>query len=85
MVTAGEVVRVREIAEKMGRTMNREAKLVGPEPETALLGNDKRCRELFGEYRDTVDEMIEAAARWVMKDGETWDMPTKFGRVDHSY
>lgn len=82
---AGEIVRVREIAEKMGQIMNREPRLVEPEPETALLGKDERCRELFGDYRDTTGEMIEAAARWVMRGNETWDMPTMFGKVDHLY
>lgn len=82
---AGPAVRVRAIAERMGRIMHSEPRLEGPEPEQALTGNDERCRELFGPYRDGVDEMIEAAARWVMEEQETWDKPTMFGRVDHRY
>ena len=82
---AGEGVWVRRIAEQLGHIMGREPRLVGPEPDEALLGNDERCRHRFGDYRDTPEDMIEAVGRWVQCEKETWDKPTLFGRIDHRY
>jgi len=82
---AGPAVRVREIAEKLGSVMGVEPKFHDDEADTALLANDDLCVKLFGPYRDTVDQTIEAAARWVMAGGEYWDKPTLFGRVKHQY
>ena len=82
---AGPAVRVREICEKLGRHMRKQPVFANDEGQTALLASDALCRRLFGEYRDGVDEMIEAAAKWVMAGGEYWDKPTLFGRVRHEY
>lgn len=82
---AGPITRVRDVVEKMGELMGKEPRIVGPEQETALLANDDLCRELFGPYRDSADDMIAAAAGWVMRGGEDWDKPTLFGKLDHSY
>lgn len=82
---AGEAVRVRHIAERFGDIIGCSPHLVGPEPDEALLGNDERCRQEFGDYRDTPDEMIQAVGQWVKEGKKTWDEPTLFGRVDHRY
>ena len=55
------------------------------EPETALVANDDFGVGRFGPYRDKVDDMIQAAANWVMHDGEDWNKPTMFGNVKHEY
>ena len=65
--------------------MDRAPKIIDSEPEEALLANDAYCRSLFGEYRDPVEEMIEASASWVMKKGASWNKPTFFGKVKHDY
>jgi len=82
---AGPGVRVRDVCEKLGRHIRRKPVFASDEGKTALLANDQLCRRLFGEYRDGVDEMIEAAAKWVMASGEYWQKPTLFGRVRHDY
>lgn len=82
---AGPAVTVREIARKLGEHMGKEPVLRGPEGETALLAGDKQAVELFGPHRDGVEEMIEAAARWVIAGGENWASPTMFGRLRGSY
>jgi len=68
------------------------SKLIGKKPvfaddrgENAFMADDSKCRRLLGEYRDKPDEMIQAAAKWVMGGGEYWDKPTMFGRADHKY
>ncbi|MFO7946673.1 MAG: NAD-dependent epimerase/dehydratase family protein [Armatimonadota bacterium] len=82
---AGPIVEVREICNKLGEYLGKEPNFVGEEADTALIANDDYCLEQFGEYRDSVDEMIEAAAKWVEKDGEYWELPTMFGKADHQY
>lgn len=82
---AGPAVRVREICEKLGSYIGKDPIFADDEGDTALLANDELCRRLFGEYRDGVDDVIEAAAKWVMAGGEYWDKPTLFGRVKHEY
>ncbi len=82
---AGPAVRVREIVEKLAGYMGREPRFAGAEREAAALCNDALAVRTFGPYRDTPDEMIEAAARWVMRAGSYWGKPTLFGRVRHEY
>lgn len=82
---AGPIVSVRRIATKMGSYMNRTPKFFGESPDTALIANDGFCVKRFGPYRDSVDEMIQAAANWVMKSGEDWELPTLFAKVGHAY
>lgn len=81
----GPVVRVRRIVEKLADAMNRRPRFADDEAETALIADDSRAVELFGPFRDTPDEMTEAAARWVVRGGEYWDTPTLFGKVSHQY
>jgi hypothetical protein len=82
---AGVAVRVREIVEKLAAHMGREPLIEGPEGERAALCDDTLAVRTFGPYRDAPDEMIEAAARWVMRGGAYWGKPTLFGRVRHEY
>lgn len=81
----GPAVRVRELVEKLACHLNRTANIVEDEAEVARIGNDDFCTGRFGPYRDTVDEMIQAAAHWVEKGGEDWDLPTMFGSVVSQY
>jgi nucleoside-diphosphate-sugar epimerase len=81
----GPAALVRDVAERMARLMGREPRFGGPEGEAALLADDSLCVRTFGPRRDSVDNMVEAAARWVMAGGETWGKPTLFGRVGKGY
>ncbi len=82
---AGPVTDVEEICNKLAGYIGKEPKLVGDRADTALIANDAFCVERFGPYRDGVDELIEAAAKWVINDGEYWHLPTMFGKADHIY
>ena len=82
---AGPIVLVRDIVERMAKQMKRKPVYAGEVGEKAFIANDAQCVKMFGPYRDKPDELIEAAAGWVMRGGEYWDKPTMFGRADHSY
>lgn len=82
---AGPITRVRYVVEAMAGIMDRQPRFAHEEGELALTADDELAVRTFGPYRDAVDEMIEAAARWVMRSGENWEKPTKFGRTDHRY
>ncbi|MDH5769725.1 MAG: hypothetical protein OEZ25_00330 [Candidatus Bathyarchaeota archaeon] len=82
---AGPIVSVKETAIKLASYMDETPKFFGEAPETALIANDGFCVEKFGPYRDSVDDMIQAAANWVMKGGEKWGLPTLFAKVGHIY
>ena len=82
---AGPVTDVEMVCNKLSEIVGKEPNFVGERADTALIANDDFCVERFGPYRDGVDEMIEAAAKWVINDGEDWDLPTMFGKADHIY
>ena len=81
----GPAVRVRELVEKLACHLGKTPNLVEDEAEVARLGNDGFCVQQFGPYRDGVEEMIQAAAHWVDRGGEDWDLPTMFGSVVSQY
>jgi hypothetical protein len=70
---------------KLEHLMNRRARVMDDESSNALLAEDSRCIEAFGNYRDDVEEMIMGAAFWVMGGGSYWNKPTQFGRTRHDY
>jgi nucleoside-diphosphate-sugar epimerase len=82
---AGPAWPVRKIVERLAKRLSRRPRIIGEEKDTALLANDTRCRQVFGEYRDDCEEMMDAVARWVWKGGKSWNKPTHFGKVKHDY
>jgi hypothetical protein len=81
----GPIVSVRSLVERLAGLLGREPLFADSEPELARVSNDEVCVERFGPYRDTVDEMVEAVARWVAAGGASWDKPTHFGVADGTY
>ena len=82
---AGPITPVKDICLKLGEVLGKEPIFACEPAATALIANDEYCVKTFGPYRDGVDEMIEAAARWVAAEGEDWGLPTMFGKADHIY
>ncbi len=82
---AGPVRQVKEISQTLGDHLGQAPVFAGTEGEDALLADDSLARDTFGTYRDSVPDMIEAAANWVKQGGDYWNKPTKFGRVRHDY
>ena len=82
---AGPIWQVRDIVTRLEEYMNKKASFLEDENDFALIANDSKCIEVFGSYRDDVEEMIQAAASWVKADGSYWNKPTHFGRAKHDY
>jgi len=82
---AGPVWQVRDIVTLLAQYLGKPPHFDGSETGNALLADDTLARQAFGEYQDSCEEMIEAAARWVLNEGDYWDKPTLFGRIRHNY
>ncbi len=82
---SGPVSAVRDVAGKLGKMLGREPVLVGEEPELSQLINDDLCVKRFGDYHDTLEDMMTAAVNWVKNSGGYWGKPTKFGEVKREY
>jgi len=77
-MTGPELLRVRDVAQRMAQIMNRPVRFQGSESETALLGNSERALRLFGPPQTKAEELIDAVARWAMQGGLQLDKPTHF-------
>jgi len=82
---AGPVCQVRDIAQQLSDHLGKPVHFADEAGELALLADDSLARSTFGEYRDSMDDMIEAAAKWVKRGGDYWGKPTMFGRTKHDY
>ena len=82
---SGPVWQVRDILGRLEILMNKKARIKDDESDTALLADDSRCIDAFGNHRDDVEDMIKGAANWVIHGGIYWNKPTQFGRAKHDY
>ena len=80
-----EVFRVRDIAARLGRLLDREPRFAGTESGTALLGNARAICEALGNPRTPVDPMLAWVADWVRSGGRCLDKPTHFEVRDGVY
>ena len=77
-VTGIERLSVRDLAQRFGRLLGHAPIFTGREAENAWIWDAARSHELFGPPAVTVDEMIEATARWTREGGATLGKPTHF-------
>jgi nucleoside-diphosphate-sugar epimerase len=77
-VTGPEILRVRDVCEKLGRLMNRKVTFVGSESPHALLSNAGLALELFGRPRVSADQLMQMVASWVSRGGRSLGKPTHF-------
>ena len=77
-VTGLERVSIRWLAQRFGQALGRTPIITGEEARTAWLFDATRSYEWFGPPTVSVEEMIEATARWVQHGGDTLGKPTHF-------
>lgn len=80
-----EVLRVRDIALRLGQALDREPRFDGTESGTALLGDARKITAALGNPRTSVDTMLAWVADWVKSGGRFLDKPTHFEVRDGVY
>jgi nucleoside-diphosphate-sugar epimerase len=81
-LTGPETLRVREVAEKLGRIMGRPVIFEGEEEDSALLSDADAAHDLFGLPTVRADTLIQWVADWVARGGATFGKPTHFESRD---
>lgn len=81
-LTGPELLRVRAVAEELGRRMNRSVAFVGAEGDSALLNNATEAGRRFGPPRISAGELLGWVADWVRRGGPDLGKPTHFESRD---
>lgn len=84
-VTGPETVRIRDLARRIGRKLDKGPRFVSKEADTALLSDASLCFEAFGPPETTLDRMIEHIVGWVAKGQRTLNKPTKYDVRDGKF
>jgi nucleoside-diphosphate-sugar epimerase len=84
-VTGPEKVSVRWLAAQFGERFGKTPNLVGQEAPTAWLVDTTEAIKLFGAPRVPLAAMIDWAADWVSRGGESLGKPTHFDTRDGRY
>jgi nucleoside-diphosphate-sugar epimerase len=84
-VTGLERIAIRDLAQRFGALLGREAKITGAEGRTAWVFDASRSYDWFGPPEVTMDEMIEAVVHWVKAGGATLGKPTHFETTDGKF
>jgi nucleoside-diphosphate-sugar epimerase len=77
-LAGAEILRVRDVALRFGKLLNRPVEFRGEESAMALLNNGQAGRELLGQPRMPIDQLIEWTAQWIARGGEHLGKPTHF-------
>ena len=77
-ITGKETLSIRELANEIGRHLNKQPQFNGTEQSTALLSNADESVKVFGEPRTSTAQMIELISHWIMSGGSTINKPTHF-------
>lgn len=83
--TGPRTLAVRWLAQQFGERLGKAARIVGHEAATALLSDTTQAVELFGEPVVPLAAMLDWVADWVVREGPTYNKPTKFEVRDGSF
>ncbi len=81
-LTGPELLRVRDVAEELGRRLDRPVTFTGTEGDSALLNNARTTLTRLGPPRVPASELLTWVADWVQRDGPTLGKPTHFESRD---
>ncbi|MHC4544667.1 MAG: NAD-dependent epimerase/dehydratase family protein [Planctomycetota bacterium] len=77
-VTGPDTVPIHQLAELIGKELNKEPKFVSREAQTALLSNASYCFSVFGYPKTTLEEMVSVIVKWVTLGKKVLNKPTKY-------
>jgi nucleoside-diphosphate-sugar epimerase len=81
-VTGPEVLSVRRVCERFGKSFDVEPQFTGTEAETALLSDATAALAVLGPLQVSSDQLIEWVADWVKRGGRLLNRPTHFEQRD---
>jgi len=84
-ITGAEIYSVRELAERLGKILNRTVTFSGTEGSVAWLNDAAESHKLFGRPSTSVETMLEWTAAWALQGHDTFGKPTGFEKSDGKY
>jgi nucleoside-diphosphate-sugar epimerase len=84
-VTGARVLRVRDLANELGRRLGMAPTFEGTEARDALLSRTDRMRELLGEPEMPLEQMLDWVAHWVNSGKPLLGKPTHFETRDGAF
>ena len=84
-VTGPDTVPIRQLAEQIGKELDKEPKFVSQEAQTALLSNASCCFSGFGYPKTTLENMITMIVKWVTSGKKVLNKPTKYDIRDGKF
>ena len=84
-VTGAATLRVRDIAEALGRRLGRAPRFEGTESHDALLSDTTRMRSLLGPSSMELETMLDWVADWVKSGRRLLRKPTRFDARDGKF
>ncbi len=84
-VTGPDTVPIRQLAEQIGKELNKEPRFVSQEAQTALLSNASYCFSVFGYPKTTLEEMVSLIVKWVTSGKKVLNKPTKYDIRDGKF
>ncbi len=82
---SGPMLAVREVAERLGKLLQRKPVFEGSESETALVCDTSRLDRLLGAPATPLETVLRWTAHWVSRGGRSLDKPTHFETRDGTY
>ena len=84
-VTGPDKLRVRDVAQQIGRLVGKPVQFSGTEAADALLSNAQRSFELFGPPQVPAERFLRWIADWQARGGPSLGKPTKFQSRDGTF
>ena len=84
-VTGPDTVPIRQLAEQIGKELNKEPTFLSKEAQTALLSNASYCFSIFGCPKTTLEQMVSIIVKWVTSGKKVLNKPTKYGIRDGKF
>ena len=84
-VAGAEKISVRSAAERFGQLFSKPVRFVGKEAPDALFSDSRYGHEQLGRPRVSEDKIIQWAADWLQRNGESLSKPTHFQTRDGKF
>jgi nucleoside-diphosphate-sugar epimerase len=82
---SGPHIRIREVAQALGRRLGIEPRFTGQEAPTAWLVDCTEAHRLFGPPQVSLDTLLEWTADWLQRGGASLGKPTHYEARDGKY